>query len=154
MSIYSNELDFKNYILNNFIYNSETGEIKRTDRRSSCGSLDKDGYLIIKIKGKQFKSHRIAWLLHYGVFPTKIIDHINRIKTDNRIKNLREVDYKTNNNNKIFKPNEKTGVSGIYLDECTKGLRKKYSFKHEGKSYRFLTLDEAVAKKEELKNGN
>jgi len=59
------------HINNYFSINEDTGEIKRTDRRNSNGSLDKDGYLIYKIKSKQIKSHRLAWYLYYGKFPEK-----------------------------------------------------------------------------------
>ena len=75
------------YIFKHFKYNKD-GTITRDDRKNSLGSYDKDGYLILKIKGKQFKAHRIAWLLNYGEFPKGEIDHINRCRTDNRIENL------------------------------------------------------------------
>ena len=61
------EQELKKYILKHFSY--KDGVISRDDRKNSYGSLDKDGYLIIKVKGKQFKAHRIAWLLVYGDFP-------------------------------------------------------------------------------------
>lgn len=149
MNIY----DYKNYILQNFIY--ENGKLIRTDRKNSNGSLDKDGYLIIKVKGKQFKAHRIVWLLNYGEFPNTELDHINRNKLDNRIENLREADRSLNNRNKdiIEKPNKESGLPGIYIDHL-KGLKKKYAFKFNGKTYRFYDKFEALKKKEELWNGN
>jgi hypothetical protein len=48
------------YIKKYFIYNQD-GTFTRTDRKNSNGSLDKDGYLIIKIKGKQYKAHRLVY---------------------------------------------------------------------------------------------
>ena len=147
-----NIFDYKKYILQNFIY--ENGKLIRMDRKNSNGSLDKDGYLIIKVKGKQFKAHRIVWLLNYGKFPDGEIDHINRNKLDNRIENLRIADRVLNNRNKdiIDKPNEKTGLPGIYIDK-TKGLKKKYAFHFNRKTYRFYDKFEALKKKEELWNG-
>jgi len=47
------------------------------------------GYLSIRLDNKNTKCHRIAWYLHYGHWPEKSIDHINGIKSDNRISNLR-----------------------------------------------------------------
>ena len=47
------EFDVIQYIRENFIYH-KNGTFTRKDRRNSCGSLDKDGYLIIKIKKKQY----------------------------------------------------------------------------------------------------
>lgn len=134
------EIDYKEYILKHFRYND--GVITRTDRKNSNGSLDKDGYLILKIKGKQFKAHRVAWLLVHGDFPKSELDHINRNRTDNRIENLRESNRKEQVANRTLKPNPKTGVCGIYIDK-TNGLKKKYAFSHKGKTYRFYTLEEA-----------
>ena len=102
-----------NYIREYFIYNND-GTFTRTDRKNSNGSLDKDGYLIIKIKGKQYKAHRLVFAYHNGRFPTMEIDHINRNRLDNRIENLREVDRQTNIDNTTRKPNFDTGVVGIY----------------------------------------
>lgn len=144
--------NFKEYIFKNFSYNPLTGKITRNDRKNSNGSFDKDGYLIIKIKGKQFKAHRLAFLLYYGYFPKKEIDHINRIRTDNRILNLREVTRLENIKNITKKINENTGEVGIYLDK-TKGLKKNICFKYKNKTYRFYSIEEAKNKKEMLSNG-
>ena len=138
--------EIQEYILANF--ELKNGKVIRHDRKNSNGSLDKDGYIILKIKGRQYKAHRIAWSLATKEDPICEIDHINRIKTDNRIENLRLSDRKTQNTNKIIAPNPKTGEVGIYIDECTKGLKKKYTFKHNGKTYRFYTLAEAKEAKQ------
>ncbi len=142
--------ELKDYILKHFHYNDD-GSITRDDRKNSNGSFDKDGYLIIKVKGKQFKAHRIVWLLNYGEFPLYELDHINKIKTDNRIENLRESSRFEQCNNISRQPNKETGAIGIYKDK-TKGLLKRFAFNHMGKTYRFQTLDEAVKAKEKLKN--
>ena len=144
------KINYKEYILEHFKY--ENGTLIRDDRKNSVGSYDKDGYLIVKVKGKQFKAHRIVWLLNYGELPNGEIDHINRNKTDNRIENLRIATREIQNQNKDFKPNKNTNVVGIYIDN-TRGLKKKYSFKHNGKSFRFYTLEEAIKNKNILKEG-
>jgi hypothetical protein len=64
-----------------------------------AGAINNNGYLQIKFNGKAYKAHRLAWYLHYGVWPTNHIDHINGIKTDNRIINLRDVTRSENMNN-------------------------------------------------------
>ena len=147
------ELDVINYIRKYFKYN-EDGTFTRTDRRGSNGSFDKDGYLIIKIKGKQYKAHRLVFAYFNGRFPNREIDHINRNRSDNRIENLRECTRQQNIANTKRTPNPKTGVVGIYYDTCTKGLKKKYTFHFKGKTYRFLTLEEALNKKENLRVSN
>lgn len=112
------EFDYKNYIKNHFV--CFNGKLYRNDRINSNGSLDKDGYLIIKVKGKQFKAHRIVWLLCKGDFPKLVIDHIDRNRLNNKIENLREVTPKENFQNRTIRPNKDTGVVGIYKDKKTK----------------------------------
>ena len=141
--------EIKKYILDNFQYH-EDGTITRTDRKNSNGSIDKDGYLILKVKTKQFKAHRIAWLLCHGDFPRTELDHINRNRTDNRIENLRECTRQEQLLNRDIEPNKETGVVGIYIDR-TKGLKKKYAFHHKGKTYRFYSLEDARKARENVK---
>lgn len=136
----------KAYILKHFHYDRKKGILIRDDRKNSMGSLDKDGYLILKIKGKQYKYHRIVWLVCNGDFPKGEIDHIDRNKLNNHIENLRETDRILNVLNRDIAPNKDTGVEGICFDR-TKGLRKHYTFtmKINGhrKTFRFATLFEA-----------
>ncbi|MEP0316735.1 MAG: HNH endonuclease signature motif containing protein [Hyphomonas sp.] len=57
------------------------------------------GYLRGSIFNVDYKAHRVAWAIHHGVWPENEIDHINRVKTDNRMCNLRDVDRQTNQDN-------------------------------------------------------
>lgn len=137
------------YIKNNFVY--KDGEILRYDKKKhTTGSIDAYGYLIIKVKGIQIKAHHIAWFLNYGEFPIMELDHIDRNRLNNKIENLRLADRIIQNRNHNKKPNPKTGVIGVYYDEVTKGLKKRYTFKHNGKSYRFYNLEDAIKAKEKL----
>ena len=140
--------DINSYILKYFFI--KNGELHRSDRKNSLGSFDKDGYKIVKIKGKQYKEHRLVWFLYHGRFPKKEIDHINRIRNDNRIENLREVTREENIKNTVKKINKDTGVYGVYVDKTTKGLKSKYTFHFKKKTYRFLTLDQAIQKRKQL----
>lgn len=131
----------EDYIKEHFSYNN--GVVTRNDRKNSNGSIDSYGYLIFKIKGKQYKAHRIVWLLCKGSFPDTEIDHINRNKLDNRIENLRESNRVEQNRNKVFDVNPITNAVGVHLDK-TKGLKKKFATHIEGKTYRFYSVEEAV----------
>jgi hypothetical protein len=135
--------DINQYILLNFSIDENTGVITRMDRANSNGSYDKDGYLIIKIKTKQFKSHRLAWFLYYNEWPNGEIDHINRVRTDNRKCNLRVTDRLGNVMNINRAANKDTNVVGVYIDK-TKGLKKVFALRHKRKTFRFYTLDEAI----------
>lgn len=64
------------------------------------GSLDAKGYTIIRFNKKQYKAHRLAWLHMTGEWPSGEIDHINGIRSDNRILNLRDVSKSVNQQNR------------------------------------------------------
>ena len=65
-----------------------------------AGSKNQKGYLEIWVDGKRYYAHRLAWLIETGEFPKEQIDHINCVKTDNRIANLRCVSDSINKQNK------------------------------------------------------
>jgi hypothetical protein len=71
---------------------------------SIAGCLNKvTGYWQIRLNRETIRAHRLAWFYVYGMWPEKQLDHINRVKTDNRIKNLRIVTQSENNQNKKVK---------------------------------------------------
>ena len=67
-------------------------------RAGTISSSKGKDYEVIRINGKGYRSHRLAWLYCYGVNPA-MIDHINGNSVDNKIENLREVTSMQNNQN-------------------------------------------------------
>ena len=65
-----------------------------------AGCTENNGYRSISIHGKMYRLHRLIWLYVYGKLPDGNIDHINRIRDDNRLSNLRDVPQSTNTHNK------------------------------------------------------
>lgn len=101
-------------------YNQETGEfawkIKRGGAKNPAGCINENGYLLIGIDGRLYRAHRIAWLYVYGAFPGGDIDHINGVKTDNRICNLRDVSRSVNMQNlKGAHKDSSVGLLGVVL---------------------------------------
>lgn len=81
---------------------------------SLAGSYDADGYRHITIDKKNYFEHRLSWFYAKGEWPRGQVDHINCIRDDNRIENLRDVDPKTNRQN-MRKPTakNKSGFLGV-----------------------------------------
>lgn len=101
-------------------YDPETGKLTWKQLRNSlrvgeeAKSLDVSGYVQVNIAGTVVKGHRLAWLIHHGEWPDGHIDHINGVRDDNRIANLRVVTNAINCQNKRRAlPKSKTGVLGV-----------------------------------------
>ena len=101
-------------------YNPENGIFvwkvaKAKSVRIGCvaGTTNKDGYIEIGIDYNRYLAHRLAWFYVYGYFPEHDIDHINRIKTENFIDNLREVSNQCNQRNTGNRNNNTSGVKGV-----------------------------------------
>ena len=86
-------------------YDQETGVMRwRVARRSVAagrvaGYKERDGYLRVKVEARLYPVHRLAWLHFYGEWPVDQIDHINGVKDDNRMENLRDVSQQVNKQN-------------------------------------------------------
>jgi hypothetical protein len=78
-----------------------------------AGTLQKTGYRIIRIDGKNYMAHRIAWWFVHGNWPADQIDHINGIKDDNRIANLREATNAENAQNMGKSRRNTSGYIGV-----------------------------------------
>ena len=77
------------------------------------GSLDGRGYVQVQINKHAYKLHRLAWLYMTGDWPSRQIDHINRIRTDNRWCNIREATGSENQQNRGVQKNNTSGVRGV-----------------------------------------
>ncbi len=81
----------------------------------NTGYVRKNGYLSLIVGGKEYSAGRLAWLLHYGIWPDGEIDHINGNRIDNRIFNLRIVTRSENAiNKKNLQSNNTTGFKGVW----------------------------------------
>lgn len=97
----------------NLDYNPDTGiitwKIARSKMKSGsvAGYVQHRGYLQIKFNNVAYTAQIIAWVLYNGEYPNGEMDHINGIRTDNRICNLRAVTKRENQQNMIYHRNGK-----------------------------------------------
>lgn len=149
-------VDFLRSILD---YDRSTGIFYWRHRSDSINGFDKKyagkpagylnklrGYLIIRINTRGYSAHRLAWFYVHGEWPKDQIDHINGIKTDNRIDNLREATNQQNGFNKGIMSTNTSGVSGIGIEKRTQKWRSYITINGQ---YTHLGLfpneDEAIA---------
>ena len=102
-------------------YDPESGHfywrIPRGPRTSGAiAGTEKDGYVQINVLRRICKAHRLAWLFVTGEWPPKgfVIDHVNRVRSDNRWSNLRLADPSQNGMNSGIRSDNSTGVTGVY----------------------------------------
>jgi len=86
---------------------------------SIAGCVNGEGYWQIQIDGKRYYAHRLVWLHVHGVWPANQIDHINGVKDDNRLANLREATQSENKRNTGTYRNSTSGVKGVHFYKAT-----------------------------------
>lgn len=79
------------------------------------GSIDGNGYVSFKYNTRTYQAHRVIWTMVNGEIGNFEIDHKNRIRTDNRIENLRVATKLQNQRNRSLASNNNSGVSGVYF---------------------------------------
>lgn len=92
---------------------------------------DASGYLTGGIFGVIYKAHRVAWTIEHGMISGEI-DHINGVKSDNRINNIRDVSREVNMQNKPKNRNNKSGVTGVFWHTASSGWVAKIKETHLG----------------------
>ncbi len=84
-----------------------------------AGSMS-HGYITIRLNKIRYFAHRLAWLYVHSEWP-EMLDHINGIRHDNKILNLRKSSYSLNAQNKhAALPNNKSGYLGVYYRKTSK----------------------------------
>ena len=99
-------------------YNQETGQlvwVKGWINKIGkvAGHVDCSGYRKIGFKKYQFRAHRLCWFIVHGTMPKHEIDHINGLKDDNRLCNLRQATISENRINVKLRSSNKSGFKGV-----------------------------------------
>lgn len=107
------------WVLERYSYDPHTGEITHKIGRCSvrqgqrAGNVENNGYIRLRVRRHKVLAHRLAWFMHFGTWPLGEIDHLNRLRSDNRISNLRDTSSKQNNHNRSVSRNNKSGFPGV-----------------------------------------
>lgn len=96
------------------IFRWRTPKARRLKVGAVAGSLTAKGYRYIEIRGRAYRSSRLAWLYVTGEWPTMQIDHINCVRDDDRFENLREASAHQNRANQTMRSDNRSGLKGIY----------------------------------------
>lgn len=109
-------------------YDPETGLFTWKVRASSraavgqvAGTLHRYGYIQIKLDGVLYRASRLAWFYVKGEWPKGIVDHRDRVRSNNRWSNLRDVTHGVNNENIGLDShrNESVGLLGVTLHKAS-----------------------------------
>jgi len=129
-------------------YCPETGDLTRKVRigrlkvGAIAGYITAGGYRSVTVNGCWVQAHRLAWLLFYGVDPIAEIDHINGVKTDNRILNLRIASKAENCRNRKLHRTNSSGYKGVSWHKKLSKWQATLNGKYLGY---FVNKEDAVA---------
>lgn len=152
-------------------YNPETGEVRWKERvphksedpvkvaewnKLYAGTLvynkhNRNCYITIKINKQTFPLHRVIWVWMYNTIPN-IIDHINGVRNDNRLCNLRDVDKSTNARNKQLSKRNTSGYPGVSYNKSKFKWIAQIQGTHLGHFNTFEEAKEARRKAESERN--
>ena len=101
-------------ILAQLSYDPVTGIVTRNGiPQTRCR---RKGYIRVCINKKMYTATHIIWKLVTGEFPDGEIDHINRVRDDNRWENLRLTDRSGNTHNTNLRKDNTSGLKGVHPD--------------------------------------
>ncbi len=114
-----------------FNYFPMTGEFRHWSNGKVAGHIDTSGYRRLRVSGKQYQAHRIAYYLVTHQDPEDLmVDHIDGDKANNAFSNLQLVTNQQNQQkSRVCNNNPKT-INGTYTEYGKASRRKKQGLQH------------------------
>ena len=94
------------------VFKWKVSKSRRAIAGGLAGSIVDSGYRKIKVDGKHYFAHRLAFILMGHDLPEQV-DHINGIRSDNRWENLRPATSQINSRNRCLSKNNTSGFGGV-----------------------------------------
>lgn len=120
-------------------YDPATGEFSRRTptKRTKAGGVigavrGRDGYAFVCVDGRKYLAHRLAWLYVHGHWPGAGLDHINCMRSDNRLANLREASQSQNMGNTRRSRANTSGFKGVIWHAAANRWRATICHRHIG----------------------
>lgn len=106
-------------LVNLLDYDPDTGfftwKVDRSNFKAGtpAGCKHSSGYIVLRIDGRLYFAHRLAWFYVYKVWPKEELDHEGGRRDDNRIAKLREATHSQNMQNRPVLSHSSTGLKGV-----------------------------------------
>jgi hypothetical protein len=126
-------------------YNPENGHFvwKKNRYRAKAGfragHRRPDGYWAITVFGHSYRAGRLAWFFTHDEWPSNEIDHINGVRDDDRIENLRVATRSQNVANTKKKCSSRNLLKGV--STARRGKRYVAQIRINGKNTRIGAYD-------------
>ncbi len=132
-------------------YDAEAGKFTWLARTSKsvkigkvAGSPHNHGYWRIRVDGRLYQAHRLAWLYVTGSWPVDQLDHVNGKRDDNRIANLREATNAENGQNRAKYSNNTSGFTGVYWHRVSGSWNARIKLDGQERSLGYFPTAEAA----------
>lgn len=108
----------------------------------ALAAISTNGYRYGRVFRMRVAAHRAIWAMAHGEWPAGDLDHINCVKTDNRLENLRVVSHEENMRNVPRRRDNVSGITGVHWQS----RRGKWRAEIQGERLgMFDSLEEAAA---------
>ena len=134
-----------------FEYNEKTGVFVRKVKTAiatrvgeQSGYLNNQGYVRMRVNGKTYQAHALAWLYVFGELPN-LIDHIDGKRSNNAINNLRVANKSINGFNREKKSVSSSIFKGVLWNKKCRKWESKINANGKRKHLGFFSYEQEAA---------